>query len=123
MSARTRRRAVVKCPGCEKPTTDGRPTTTLDTIERGYGTSPSGKTYLKDVPGKAIWHTDCLDDFRRSNAESQSQQRIVHLADMYTAFVIPGVITHDAWMAKVDRNHNTKAEIAAAIEQATGGAR
>lgn len=110
-----RRPRIVKCPGCDKPAKDGRPTTEIDTVERGYGTSPSGKTYLKDVPGKRVWHTDCLDAFKAQNEALRRTERVQNLRDVYEGFVVPGHITRESFIQSATRNGRTADEIEEAM--------
>lgn len=123
---RTRQRVIgfTKCPLCEGRLDDGRATARVDTQEYGYGMSTSGKAYRRITPTDVTitWHTDCLADFERLNADSARRGRIEELAGFYTAFVVEGGTDHDTFLANISREGSkwSADEITEALAQIGG---
>jgi hypothetical protein len=107
-----------KCPHCEESVNDGRLTTVVHGTGTGYGTTPSGKTYKKQVPVATRWHNRCLADFQALNAESRDRALTQGRADMYRGMLDAGVAaeTIEAGMRRAGHNDVV---IAAAREEAT----
>ena len=64
------------CPHCNRPVTDGRPTTEVD----GWGkhTTYNAKgiaRHTSDVPVKRIWHTACVTEFSQTCEEWRREER------------------------------------------------
>jgi hypothetical protein len=107
-----------KCPHCEQPVRGGRDTTIVHGTETGYGTSPSGKTYKKQVPFATRWHNRCLADFQALNAESRDRALAQDRADMYRGMLDAGVAAEKI-EAGMRRAGHTWEAIAAAREEAS----
>lgn len=98
------------CQVCDGRLDDGRPTSEMEGTQRGYGTSPSGKTYLREDRVTRKIHTACLvaDEDRRQAAMRAAM--VQNMTDLYQAYR-DGGMSVDAIVAGMRKADLTDAEI------------
>lgn len=111
-------RTRTRCPGCEQVVAAGQELTEVKGTGRGYGTSPSGKTYLREVPVTVRWHTACVREFEAQREASMEDVAVQNLAGLYRAMV-PGTVTREQFVAMGRKAGHEDARIERAIKEAS----
>jgi len=98
-----------RCPGCSKRFTDtpDMPTTEIEGSVENRGHVSSAGFYHHGIGRHAVtitWHTEHLDDFRRSNAALREQAR-QDSREMIRTLAEAGGLDVDATLAEFDRRN------------------